>query len=240
MTFAFSKTNKTKIEILEKKMTYGYLKIFSEFSPQNKKENAKLKMNITLDKKALQNINVEYEFYENRSAFISFEDVNFDGNKDILVFLGYAGNQGASIYKAYLWNPEIKNFVLNETYETILNPDIDDFSKMISSSSRGNAYTYYQERFKFIDEDFKLIWRCTTIYSLSNISDLESIYELKIPENVDTEEYILKHFGFLKYIENFKKGETDNFQIIIEEIFDGETSKRLPPKIEVSNMEDLS
>ncbi len=63
---------------------------------------------------------------------VVFEDVTFDGNKDVLIFLGYAGNQGISRYCAYIY--ENGEYIYTNSFERIPNYSINNTDKYIVGS----------------------------------------------------------------------------------------------------------
>ena len=70
------------------------------------------------DDKKIQTIIYKYNWEEYGSPTIGrdsigkidFVDVDFDGNKDILIYKGGFGNQGADIYDCFLWNDNGNQF----------------------------------------------------------------------------------------------------------------------------------
>ncbi len=67
-------------------------------------------------------------------------DVNFDGEKDILVQNGHYGNQGAECYSCYLH--EGGEYVQCEGFEEIPNVSVDEENQMILSSWRNSAVSH--------------------------------------------------------------------------------------------------
>ena len=57
---------------------------------------------------------------------ITEEDINFDGNLDLLVCLGPNNVFGNFNYDAYLWNPKTKQFELVENFYEIYDPYVDE------------------------------------------------------------------------------------------------------------------
>ncbi len=76
---------------------------------------------------------------------IWYEDANFDGKKDILLFYFYTGAQSAFIYQCYLATEE--GFELCDSFH-MFNPRIDAENRQIVGFSRGGGgyyeFTYYQ------------------------------------------------------------------------------------------------
>ena len=84
-------------------------------------------------------------------------DVDFDGNKDLLIYKGGFGNQGADIYDCFLWNDNKHQFKIAPSFSYILNPSIDNRRKCIYSFSRENASTYVNVKYKFQNGEFRAI-----------------------------------------------------------------------------------
>lgn len=88
---------------------------------------------------------------------IDFVDVDFDGNKDLLIYRGGFGNQGADIYDCFLWNDNENQFKIAPSFSYILNPSIDNRQKCIYSFSRENASCYVNVKYKFQNGEFRVI-----------------------------------------------------------------------------------
>ena len=80
-----------------------------------------------------------------------YEDVTFDGNKDIVIFLGQQGAAGTKYYCAYIYNDG--EFRYNKFFETIPNPRIDKESQCIEGS-----FKYQNYKYKYISGEFVKIF----------------------------------------------------------------------------------
>lgn len=117
------------------------------------------------DEKKIQTIIYKYNWEEYGSPTIGrdsigkidFVDVDFDGNKDLLIYKGGFGNQGADIYDCFLWNDNKHQFKIAPSYSYILNPSIDNRQKCIYSFSRENASSYVNVKYKFQNGEFRAI-----------------------------------------------------------------------------------
>lgn len=117
------------------------------------------------DDKKIQTIIYKYDWDEYGSPTIGrdsigkidFVDVDFDGNKDILIYKGGFGNQGADIYDCFLWNENENQFKIAPSFSYILNPSIDNRQKCIYSFSRENASCYVNVKYKFQNGEFRVI-----------------------------------------------------------------------------------
>jgi len=67
-------------------------------------------------------------------------DVNFDEQKDILVFQGLFGNQAAAEYACFLSSGE--TYEPNESFSYIMNPVLDEQNKRILSTWRNHAASH--------------------------------------------------------------------------------------------------
>lgn len=81
-------------------------------------------------------------------AKIRLCDVDFDGNKDLLINLGAYGNQGITYYDCYLWNVEHERFSHFPVFKEIGNPKIVASDRVIISSSRSSAVEYLYSKYK--------------------------------------------------------------------------------------------
>ena len=96
----------------------------------------KLILNVIKNNEIIQKINYEYptESFEN-TVFVEkkFEiiDVNFDGFKDILIYLGSYGNQGVIYKDCFIWNDKKHLFENYNPFKNIPNPQIDENEKCI-------------------------------------------------------------------------------------------------------------
>lgn len=117
------------------------------------------------DGKKIQTIIYKYNWEEYGSPTIGrdsigkidFVDVDFDGNKDLLIYKGGFGNQGADIYDCFLWNDNKHQFKIAPSFSYILNPSIDNRQKCIYSFSRENASSYVNVKYKFQNGEFRAI-----------------------------------------------------------------------------------
>ncbi len=83
---------------------------------------------------------------------VRYEDVTFDGNKDILIFLGNAGSHGSEVFCAYIYSAG--NFVYTKSFENIPNYSIDYDNEIIRGWNTDSASTYHTSVYKFVDGEF--------------------------------------------------------------------------------------
>lgn len=87
-----------------------------------------------------------------------YRDVNFDGHKDIVIFLGYGGTSAATVHCAYLY----KNgkYVYCESFEDILSYSVNYKEKYLGGWFFDGPYYYEQKAVykngEFIVEDYKV------------------------------------------------------------------------------------
>lgn len=79
----------------------------------------------------------------------TYEDVNFDNKKDLVVYLGAFGNQGVQYYQCYLWNDKNQKFLISPSFQQIANPTINNDTRCIYSFSRTSANEYEHIKYEF-------------------------------------------------------------------------------------------
>jgi len=82
---------------------------------------------------------------------ITLIDIDFDGIKDVLVWLGSFGNQGAMVYDAFL-NRE--NSYIETNFAEILNPAINTQDGSIRGSTRNSGASHSFFIYSFINDSF--------------------------------------------------------------------------------------
>lgn len=122
-------------------------------------------------------------------------DVNFDGIKDLLIYLGNFGNQGVVYKDCFIWNNDIKMFENYNLFKNIQNPQIDENEKCIYGNSRNNSCHYEFELYTWDEKDLKCDFKIHKVYSALQLAEL---YKIDIPENKDAGEYMLEYFDIDK------------------------------------------
>ncbi len=84
-----------------------------------------------------------------------FEDVTFDGEEDLLIFMGYAGNGATEFYCAYIY--ENGEFRYEKTFEEIPFYVVDIEKELIYGSNRNSFNSYSGRTYKYINGKFILI-----------------------------------------------------------------------------------
>ena len=84
---------------------------------------------------------ISKDLLENGWGWVTNEDINFDGQPDVLIYVGMVPN-GNTLHKAYVWNPYTRQFYPVPEFDEIQEPDFDKKTKTITSSARDyqNAY----------------------------------------------------------------------------------------------------
>ena len=84
--------------------------------------------------------------------WLSYPDVNFDGQPDLLIYVGLGGSGSASsLYVAYIWNPQSRQWDYCEEFEHFIEPEIDEDAKTIYTSYRNGPDDFVQEEWKWVD-----------------------------------------------------------------------------------------
>jgi len=99
---------------------------------------SQLKEDVYCLSQVLEDTKHDGDAWDNQGLYLV--DVNFDGEKDILVQNGHYGNQGAQSYSCYLY--EDGEYVYCEGFEEIPNVSVDEENRMILSSWRNSAASH--------------------------------------------------------------------------------------------------
>lgn len=86
-------------------------------------------------------------------------DVNFDGNNDVLLWLGHFGNQGLIRYVCYLNTDD--GLIECPSFSEIANPAVDMENRVILSSWRNWAASHSYAMYYFIDDEYIEMERLT-------------------------------------------------------------------------------
>ena len=85
------------------------------------------------------------------------EDVNFDGEKDILILQGYYGSHGDKGYHCYCYNQRYSVYWEETSFMDIPNPEVDTERQLIKGSSRGGASTYTDVFYEYNGKEFVVV-----------------------------------------------------------------------------------
>lgn len=88
-----------------------------------------------------------HQVFQACDFYAELVDVNFDGREDVVIRLGYAGAQGASVHTVYLGSDD--GFILNKSFEDIANYKLDSENQLIYGSYRSNAATRASQSYKY-------------------------------------------------------------------------------------------
>ena len=94
------------------------------------------------------------------SGGLILADVDFDGNRDILMSRGHFGNQGFVTYSCYLKRDD--TYIINESFSSIWNPSIDVSNRKVLSTWRNSAASHSWAMYSFINGEYVETERLTT------------------------------------------------------------------------------
>ena len=126
----------------------------------------------------------ELDVWQGGIGELTAEDVNFDGNSDLLLFLGQSGTGGCLYYAAFLKDSE-GGYHYEPSFTSIPKPQIDGEHQVIWGGidhTRGYTYFAYEEEkggfrlthklvTEFADTDWKDV--CCTEYTVKNGEETE-------------------------------------------------------------------
>lgn len=110
-----------------------------------------------------------------------FEDINFDGVKDIVLVAGYFGNQGLCYEFGWIWDQKSGRYVFSPTYSMIGNPSIDSRHQLVRSSWRNWAASHSWAIYRYVDGAFVMQGRLTE----EPLDGDEIPAELEVPEDAE-------------------------------------------------------
>lgn len=87
------------------------------------------------------------DYQEKNLSWVTYDDINFDGIPDLLVYVGLT-HHAQSLYKAFVWNNDTRQFYPVDAFDEIQEPDFDSRAKTVTSRSR-DLDILYVETFKW-------------------------------------------------------------------------------------------
>jgi hypothetical protein len=87
------------------------------------------------------------DYQEKNLSWVTYDDINFDGIPDLMVYVGLT-TRAQSMYKAYVWNPAVRQFYPVPEFDEIQEPDFDAKAKTITSCAR-SVDTLYIDVYKW-------------------------------------------------------------------------------------------
>lgn len=96
----------------------------------------------------------EYQFGDFREDKIRFQDINFDGTKDIVLEAGRFGSQASRGEFGYLWNQRNGRYEFSSTYAEIANPVIDAEQQIVRSAWRNWVESHSWAIYRFENGEF--------------------------------------------------------------------------------------
>ncbi|MNP18410.1 hypothetical protein D3C76_1108930 [compost metagenome] len=132
---------------------------------------------------------IETQTPDKENLGVVIEDMNFDGYQDIRIQQSMPASPNIPYYY-WLWDEDSTRFVPNTSLEIITSPEFDQKNKWIKSDVRGNAATYYEDIYKYIDEIPMLVKETEEmideVNNVVHITVMEfSNNEMKITEQYD-------------------------------------------------------
>lgn len=126
---------------------------------------------------------------------IRFQDINFDGAKDLILDAGRLGEIGQWRYEAaYTWNPETARYECCPSYSLIDNPAVDAEHRLVRSGRRdwGNADdgSYSWAIYRYVDGEFVM----KSMLTQENLFGDQIPDELSVPEEATFIRYQEKIF----------------------------------------------
>lgn len=97
-------------------------------------------------------INADRYVYDACEFEADYIDVNFDGNKDIVISLGHQGSNGDMVSCAYVY--ENGEYVYKKSFENIPNYRIDNSEKLIIGTFSSGPYEHVDIKYAYQDGNF--------------------------------------------------------------------------------------
>lgn len=110
-----------------------------------------------------------------------FEDINFDGVKDIVLTAGYFGNQALCYEFGWIWDQKSGRYAFSPTYSMIGNPSIDSEHQLVRSSWRNWAASHSWAIYRYVDGAFEIQSRLTE----EPLSEDDIPEDLEVPEGAE-------------------------------------------------------
>lgn len=120
-------------------------------------------------------------FGDARSDLMSFEDINFDGEKDIVLSAGHFGNQGLLREFGWIWNRATGRYEPSPTYYEIGNPEIDAEHRLVRSSFRNSAASHSWAIYRYVGGAFVM----QSVLTEECLSADQAPEELEAPEGAE-------------------------------------------------------
>ncbi len=117
------------------------------------------------DKDRLVQVIKNAGFVSDTTTVLDFDDVNFDGYKDLVVFShdGGAGPNFGNNY--YIFNSKNKQFVYNETMSNLTQPEVNAKTKTVYAAWRNGASNHGAETYKWIKNKLTMVEYYETNYT---------------------------------------------------------------------------
>ena len=99
-----------------------------------------------------EDFDIDRDVYDACDFAAKFEDVNFDGNDDLIIFLGYQGSRGVMSSCAYIYDNG--QYEYNYSFEQIPNYSLDNDNNLVLGFMTDSASTHRDMSYKY-DADSK-------------------------------------------------------------------------------------
>ena len=91
-----------------------------------------------------------------------FEDVTYDGNKEILIDKGGYGAQGACHMDCYMYDNDKGMYVEIPGFSQISNPRLDSEQEYVFGSHRDSAFIHDRYAYQFMNGEFVLVYKLSS------------------------------------------------------------------------------
>lgn len=107
-------------------------------------------------------------FVSDTTSVLDFDDVNFDGLKDLVVFAHDGGSGPNFGNNYYIFNPKTKQFVYNETMSDLTQPEVNSKTKTVNAAWRNGAANHGSETYKWIKNKLTMVESYETNFTDEN------------------------------------------------------------------------
>ena len=103
-------------------------------------------------------------FVSDTLTVLDFEDVNFDGYDDLVIF-SHDGGAGPNFGNNYfIFNLKTKNFIQNQTMSDLSQPEVNHKTKTVYAAWRNGAANHGWEKYKWIKNKLTMVEYYETNY----------------------------------------------------------------------------
>ncbi len=140
----------------------------TDHDPENMLGKSTVKISNARTGKIIQVIKSD-DFWFNQNMSFGYEDVNFDGYKDLLLSTGHGGSYGSPTNNYYLFDPTLKRFVYHaglteQEQGSCWLLEFNTQKKQVTSNEKSGCCWHRTSTFEFKDGKLKLVKRYTEGY----------------------------------------------------------------------------